>query len=426
MRAQNNELQSVHTAIQLATDSLYKSLVEIRRDIHLHPELSGEEKRTSEFIYQYLTELGLEVKRGIGGYSVIGILQGAQPGKKIAWRADIDAIPVHNHGAGEAAAKKEEMGHNCGHDVHTTIGLGIANVLTKQKDQIKGTIYFIFQPSEENYKGAKMMIDDGLFNVISPEEIYAAHISPMPAGLIASKPGYLFADYKQINMTFKATEENDEIAGFVKKKVAELQNVEPDSKFWDNRNLMDPNIGIGNPNTIFKDFVTAQKQFKVEENDGELKIIGFISASNEERINAIPDQLKATLKESKYGHLLKDVYYYSKMIGYSTERGNIDNDEHLTLQTINTVANIYGPASAIQLYGIIPDGRGDDFSYFQQQVPGTYFLMGGSNFEKGIIAMPHSPNFSVDESCIKSGVKYFASMLVEQVNKTEESVSIKD
>lgn len=415
--AQNgNETTALHQSIQQRTAQIYDSLLSIRRDLHQHPELGGEEKRTSEFIQQYLLELGMEVKAGIGGYGVLGILQGKEAGKKIAWRADIDALAWDTPERGAFASIKEGVRHICGHDVHTTIALGMANVLASQREHIRGTVYFIFQPSEENYQGAKAMLANGLLDMIAPDEIYAAHISPMPAGMVASKPDYLFADYKQLNITYSDSPQSDSVAAFTQSLVTKLQNVAPDSKFWDTRNLMDPQIGIGNPNTIFKEFVTVNQDFKVQQREGKLTITGFLSASNQQTMDAIPQLLRQQIEQSKYADQLINISFYSDMIGYSPERGNIQNDEDLTPQAISTMSSIYGGASAIPLYGVIPDGRGDDFAYFQEEIPGTYFLLGGSNFEKGIIAMPHTPNFGVDESCIKSGVNYFSSLIMERVN----------
>ena len=132
------------------SNQIFDELVAIRNDLHDHPELAGEEKRTSKIVEDYLLDLGLEVKTGIGGYGVVGILNSTKQGKKIAWRADMDAAL---HVFDNKLNHKPQVAHICGHDVHTSIGLGIANVLSKCKDDIEGTVYFIFQPSEESFQG---------------------------------------------------------------------------------------------------------------------------------------------------------------------------------------------------------------------------------------------------------------------------------
>ncbi len=169
---------SIHNSIQARTDVIFDSLVEIRRDFHEYPEVSEKEEMTSKKIEDYLLSLGLEVKTNIGGYGVVGILKGAKEGKRVAWRADIDAISTDFPDVVDFESKIEGVRHICGHDVHTIIGLGIANVLASLKENLEGTVYFVFQPAEEINKGAKRMVANGLFELINPDEIYGlAHVS---------------------------------------------------------------------------------------------------------------------------------------------------------------------------------------------------------------------------------------------------------
>ncbi|WP_020532635.1 M20 metallopeptidase family protein [Flexithrix dorotheae] len=400
------------------SDSLYRELIDVRNYLHNNPEPSGKEKITSSFIENYLLDLGLEVRTNIGGYGIVGILNGEKEGKKIAWRADIDAIPTtHSHEENESHSAHQEALHHCGHDVHTTIGLGIANILTHHKSKIKGTVYFIFQPSEENFNGAKAMIADGLFESIQPDEIYAAHVSPMPVGLIATKGHYLFADYKQINLTFKKNTHKDELIKYSQDLISDLQNVEPEGNFWKMESLMRPDIGIGSPKTIFKDFITVQEKFEVSEKGNRITVSGYVSASNAKLMNNIPHQLYEQIKSSRFAKRLKKVEFKSDKFVYSKQRGNVNNDVTLANKSIETLSAIKNPSvTTIPLYGVMPDGRGDDFAYFQEKIPGVYFFIGGSNFEKGIISMPHAPNFAIDETIIRVGVEAFSSLLLQRVN----------
>ncbi|PCJ82510.1 MAG: metal-dependent hydrolase [Bacteroidetes bacterium] len=399
---------SIHEAVQLRTNEIFDSLVEIRRDFHINPEVSGQEKRTSEKIAKYLLSLGLEVKVGIGGYGVVGILNSGKKGRRIAWRADIDAMPSDIPDVVDFQSKNEGVRHICGHDVNTTIALGIANVMASQKEHFTGIAYFIFQPSEENYTGAKAMIDDGLFDIINPEEIYGAHIAPMPTTMISTKPEWMFADYKIIKVSFKNSDENEAIIAFTKELISGLQNIEPDSKFWDPNSLLDTNIGLGSPNTIFTNYVTVHQHFNIEKTANEISISNYIGSSIMKKLNTFIPLLKQKFNESIYAKQLVD-------IAYTLERANLYNDISLTTKSLQSIAAIYGKENTILMYGEMPDGRGDDFAYFQEHVPGVYFYLGGSNFEKGVISMPHAPNFAVDENCIKTGVSYFSSMLIERL-----------
>ncbi|WP_137403424.1 amidohydrolase [Echinicola rosea] len=408
---------TIHQSIQHRTDVIFDSLVRLRRDFHRHPELSGEEGRTAAVITNYLKELGLEVYKGIGGHGVVGVLRGDGTGKKIAWRADMDALSMEVNDDQLFSSIHNDIHHFCGHDVHMTIALGIANNLVHHKEDIKGTVFFIFQPSEENYQGAKAMINDGLLDLIDPDEIYGTHISPMPVGLVASKPGFLFADYKKITITFREPAQETGLEAYTKELFVDLQNRKDESSFWDTRNLMDPEIGIGNPKTIFHDYITVRSDFEVIHKDGDIQVTSMVSASSKAIMDSIPIKLRDKINESSYKALLKHIKFAEKGLLYSTQRANIQNDPTLAKNAIRTMSEIYGDDHAIPLYGVIPDGRGDDFAYFQDKIPGVYFLLGGSNFKKGIIAMPHSLGFRVDEGSIKAGVNYFSTLLLEQTNK---------
>lgn len=401
---------SIHKKVQQRTDQIFDSLVKIRRDFHIHPELAEQEIRTSEKIAEYLLRLGLEVRKNVGGYGVVGILKTNKKGKNIAWRTDIDALSSDSPDIVDFQSQTEGVRHICGHDVHTTIALGIADILVSQKEQLTGTVYFIFQPSEENLKGAKAMMNDGLFDIINPDEIYALHLTPMPTGMMGARPNWLFAGYKSIKISFKNSNENDSLVTYTKKLIANLQNIKPDSKFWDNKNLLDPNIGLANPNTIYKNFTTVNQDFKIEETKQQISISTFISSSNEKKMDSIIPALKQTISSSEYSKRLIDVVFNS-------EYPIIKNNKDLTAKTMTSLSEIYGNHSIMPIHGIIPDGRSDDFAYFQKRIPSVYFLLGGSNFEKGIISMPHSPNFAVDENCIKTGVNFFSSMIIERLKK---------
>lgn len=400
--------QLIHDLIQKQTDEIYDSLVNIRRDLHEHPELSEHEQRTSKLIEKYLLSLGLDVKTNIGGYGVVGILKGENTGKKIAWRADIDALKSDFPDVVDFKSKNEGVRHICGHDVHTTIGLGIAKVLSNQKQNIKGTVYFIFQPSEENFKGAKSMIDDGLFDIIKPDEIYGLHINPMPAGLIAAKSDEVYAYLKVLQIKFKKQGNNNDKIQFTKSILTELMNVKPDSRFWNYQNFGDPEIGLASQNGIYQNYLLVDQDFKVTENDSYISIETVLTGSNKNKLDLIPEQIKERILKSDFRDNLISTEY---TIEYPT----VINNPNLTEKALNLISVVYGKQSVAKFYGVIPNFN-DDFSFYQRKVPGVYFFLGGSNFQKGQISMPHTPNFAVDEECIRIGVKYFSSMIVERFN----------
>jgi len=179
--------EDVYEKIENKSHSIFAYLVDIRRDIHRNPELSGQEVRTANKIRKQLSKLGLEVKSNIGGHGVLGILRGKAPGPIVAWRADIDAYKDSSPDPVEFASRIKGVRHVCGHDVHTTIGLGIAETLKSVENEMSGTVMFIFQPAEETATGAKRMLEDGVFSELMPEAIFALHVCPIEEGFITSE-----------------------------------------------------------------------------------------------------------------------------------------------------------------------------------------------------------------------------------------------
>jgi metal-dependent amidase/aminoacylase/carboxypeptidase family protein len=398
----------INKSIQLETDKIYDKLIKIRRDFHQNPELAGKEKRTQEIIKQYLLDLGLEVKTDIYGYGVVGILKGDKKGRKIAWRAEMDAIPNDFPDKETFKSIVKDTQHGCGHDVHMAIALGIAEVLTKNKKDLKGTVYFIFQPEEETFIGAKKMIDNDLFSKIKLDEIYALHVTNLPVGKIAVKPNEMFAYQKRIRITLKDTVSKEEAKELTKKIYASLSRSQSGSKPWEIQNIADPKIGILNPNTIFKDYLIMDQNFASYSKNGELFLEADLYETNLSNLKNIIPKVKEVIETSVYKDQLQS-------ISFIQENPTIINNQKLTESAIKTIETIYGRESVAADYGQAPFFN-DDFTYFQQKIPSVYFFLGGSNIQKGIIAMNHAPDFYVDEECIRIGVKSFSSLLFERLN----------
>ncbi|GER59502.1 amidohydrolase [Patiriisocius marinus] len=412
--AQNTSTpEDIHQSVQTQTDLIFDELVKIRRDFHMHPEVSGEEKRTSAQIAAYLRDLGLEVKTGVGGYGVVGILDTGRPGKKIAWRADIDAMPSSEPDVVDFASKNEGVRHICGHDIHTTVGMGIANVLASQKEKLTGTIYFVFQPKEEINEGASAMIADGLFDLIQPDEIYGLHVSPYPVGTIATKAANVFNHFTVVEITYKASNNQDAIVDFTKSLMANAQTYGPDHKFWDPNSVFSLKLGVTHPNTIFKDYDALMHELNVKQTNDTLKMRILLNTSSKERLDAFLPMIKNKIETSAYAKDLLSVSY-NLMPGLPVMETPI-NDAALTKASLKSITNVYGPQSVISLYGVPPFQFSDDFAYFQKEVPGVYYFLGVSNMEKGIAGMPHTPNFEADEEAIRTGVNYFSSMIIERL-----------
>lgn len=399
----------VHESIQLETDRIFKKLVAIRRDFHENPELAGHEVRSQKIIKQYLLDLGLEVETDVYGHGVVGILKGGKKGKRIAWRSDMDALPNDFPDAVAFKSKIKGIQHGCGHDVHMAIALGIADVLAKNKESIKGTVYFIFQPEEETFVGAKSMVDSGLLSKINPDEIYGLHVSALPVGQIMVKPNEMFAYQKRIRIQLKNELSKDDAKGLMEKISSSLFRAPTGSKPWEIQNMVDPKIGLMNPNTIFKDYLFVDEHFSTRSKNNQFFLEAYLYETDQSHLTEIIPRVKKIIEDNGYKDQLLS-------LSFIQENPTVINDEKLTGIAIKTLDNIYGKNAVTPDYGQVPFFN-DDFAYFQQKTPGVYFLLGGSNFEKGIIAMNHAPNFQVDEESIRTGVKYFSSLIMERLNK---------
>ena len=392
--SQNKKEALTRELVSAETDRIYDKLVKIRRDIYANPELAGNEKRTQEIIKKYLLDLGIEVKTDTYGHSIIGILNREKKGKKIAWRAEMDALPNGQHG--------------CGHDVHMAIGLGIAEILAKNKESINGTVYFIFQPEEETFVGAKKMIEQGLFSIINPDEIYSLHVTALPVGQIMVKPNEMFAYQKRIRIKLKNELSKEEVKGLTRKMYSSLSRSQLNSKPSEIQHMSDPKIGLMNPNTIFKDYMIVDDKFNIYSEKDELFLETYLYETNQSNLQKIIPKIEQLIGEERYKDKLLS-------ISFIQENPTVVNDEKLTKSAIKTLNGIYGSNLVVPDYGQAPYFN-DDFAYFQQKVPGVYFFLGGSNIEKGIVAMNHTPNFNVDEESIKIGVRSFSSLIMERLN----------
>lgn len=177
----------------LAVDSLMPEIVEWRRHLHRHPELSFHEKETSAFIADKLAKFGIEVRKSGTGYGVLGILRGKRPGKTVVLRADMDALPIKEENKKDYVSQNEGVMHACGHDGHTSILLGVASYYSSRLEELEGELRFLFQPAEEVCPGgAQGMIAEGMLE--GADAVYGLHLwTPLPMGTVGSAPGPLMA-----------------------------------------------------------------------------------------------------------------------------------------------------------------------------------------------------------------------------------------
>jgi metal-dependent amidase/aminoacylase/carboxypeptidase family protein len=185
------QTSGIHQRIAAHVNANEAAWIEVRRDIHRHPELSGQEQRTAGIVGARLKALGLTVRTGVGGHGVVGVLTGGRPGPLVAYRADMDAVRSTLPDPAPFSSEVPGVRHICGHDAHVAIGLGLASALASVRKELPGRVMFIFQPAEERAMGARAMLDAGLFATEKPIAIFGVHASPLEVGTFTSKAGQM-------------------------------------------------------------------------------------------------------------------------------------------------------------------------------------------------------------------------------------------
>jgi len=335
---------------------------------------------------------------------IVCVLKGSKAGKRIAWRADMDAaqFEIGKH-------DNHDIAHVCGHDVNTTIGLGIAKTLSQNVKSLAGTVYFLFQPAEESQRGAKAMINDGLFDMIQADEIYAAHVGPMPTGVIFTSTGNLFSHSRYIDIEFTGTDDAEALSEMVNTMMASVTRVKSPDQFVNLLNTSDPKLGLGNPETIYKDYVLFGGRPNVNNSDNKLVLSAELFTAEHQDIERVMDKLEQKIKTSKFKDRFTSIQAFH-------EREGVNNNAELVRQTSKLIKGSYGDDAVQDNFGRVPFAS-EDFGHFQKTVPGVYFFIGAANAEIGNVAFPHMPNFEVDEMVIHHGVSRFSTLIEHRLQQ---------
>ena len=413
--ASENSLSSFPSSAATARDNefdrdvqaMFARLVETRRDLHMHPELPNQEVRTSRIVAERLRALGLEVKTGVARHGVIGLLKGSRPGGVVAVRADMDALPITETRNVPYKSQNPGVMHACGHDVHTTVALGLAELLSKHRDKISGTVKFIFQPAEEMASdapewGAKLMIRENALQDPRPSAIFGLHTS---AALEAGKVGYsenavtaaadTFAIKIRGRMSHGAYPQLGADAIVVASAaVMQLQTIR--SRRTD---TMEPLVlTIGSFHGGNRENIIAE----------EVELKGTVRTYSEAMQEQVIQQMHQTLKGVTESFGANYVLDYKK--GYPPTI----NNAALVRRMLPTMKRINGEAGVL---ASPPSMGGEDFSYFAKEVPGFFYWLGVANRERGITAGNHTPDFDADEKCLATGVKTMAALVIDYLEQ---------
>ncbi len=414
--------QSVDPAVLASLEPKFSAvqpkMVAWRRDIHEHPELSTQETRTAKLVADHLKKLGLEVRTGVGGTGVVGLLKGGQPGKVVALRADMDALPVAEQSGLPFASKARQLNmgaespvmHACGHDGHTAMLMGVAEVLAGMRDQIRGSVKFIFQPAEEGRSrrddigkpvGAKAMVDAGALDNPRPDAAFAVHIIPnLPSGMIGYRSGPLFAssDVVHIAVTGKQTH-----GGFP----------------W---NGVDPIVASAQVITALQTVVSRQLNITKEP---AVVSIGQINGGNRDNIIPASVEMAGTLRtfdEAMRADARKRIVQAAESAAAANgATAKVTFEPFGNAVTINDAALTQ---SMIPVLTKVTNGNAkeaskfmasEDFSEFANAVPGMYVVLGAPPEGKtpATAAPNHSPFFDFDEKTMPVGAKALAAMALD-------------
>ena len=407
--------QSPDPELMASADALEDQVIEWRRDIHEHPELSNNEFETAKKIADHLKSLGIEVKTGVAITGVVGILKGDNPGKTVALRADIDALPVTERNdlsfKSEVTANflGQETGvmHACGHDTHVAILMGVAEILAQHKDKIHGTVKFIFQPAEEGPPpgeegGAKLMIKEGVLKNPDVDAIFGLHInSSTPVGTIRYKPGGTMAAVERfvINVQGKQTHGSAPWSGvdpiYISAKIID--------GFQSIISRESPLVKEAAVITVGK--ITSGVRFNIIPESAEL--IGTVRTLDPE----MKELIIRRMTEMTEG--LAKAYGGSATIEFQNNTAITYNDLDLTAQMLPTLQKVAGEGK-VEL--VKATTGGEDFSYFQEEVPGFYFFLGGMTPGNKEAFPHHTPDFQIDEDGLVLGVKAMTQLTIDYLN----------
>ena len=391
------KINNLKSAIEKISNEIFDDVVSFRKWIHKHPELSFQEKKTSEFICSILKKNDIRFTKNIGGYGIVAVIEGKKSSSRvIGFRADMDALPIIEENDIDYKSVNHGIMHACGHDVHSSILLGVAIIVNKLKENLIGTIKFIFQPAEEKLPGgASLMIEAGVLKNPHVEKMLALHVFPeMEVGNVGFKSGQYMAacDDMKIEIIGRGGH-----AALINKTI--------------------------NPITVASELIINTKQKVENRKNSSPYVLEFgdfraFGASNvipekalvEGTLRTMDEDFRQEVHEILKSEAIKIENKYKAKCNFNIIKGYpcLFNNEKVTEKCINLSRDILDENSIHELPIRMAS---EDFSFFSQKCPSTFFRLGVANSEKGIIHSVHTSKFNVDHNSIKIGLNlmsYFA------------------
>jgi amidohydrolase len=393
--------------IRAAADALTPRLVETRRDLHRHPELGNRETRTQGLIAERLRALGLEVRTPVARTGVVGILRGGRKGPVAGLRADLDALPIQERNDVPYRSEVPGVKHACGHDAHTTIALGVAEVLAGLKARLPGTVVFLFQPAEEGPPegeegGAPLMIKEGALDDPKIGALYGLHMDPLlDVGRIGWAAGPIWASSDRFAITVAGKRSHGayphtglDPVPVAAEIVAALQTI------------ASRQIDAQKPKVLTVGTIHGGNRFNILAEDVTME--GTIRALEE----AVRADLKTRMERTVRG--VAAAHGTTAALRFVGEGNPVTmNDATLTRAALPALKRVFGDAGVIE---VAPQMGAEDFAHFARRVPAAYFKLGVRNEAKGITAMIHTEDFDLDEAVLPLGVRGLAEALWDHLS----------
>lgn len=408
--------QDPRASLEMATARIVPRIIEIRHDIHQNPELSNREFRTAELVAAHLRSLGMEVRTGIAHTGVVGVLKGNRAGPVVAVRADMDALPVTEdtpypfRSTVRTTYNGQEVGvmHACGHDIHTAVMLGVASVLSSVRDQVSGTVMFIFQPAEEGAPsgeegGAQLMLKEGLFQTLRPSAVFGLHSTPdIPAGKVgyALGPTTASSDSFIVTLTGKSAH-----AAFPHMSVDPV--VMAAQAVLALQTIRSRNLSPLEPSVI----TVAQIHGGVRDNiiPEDVRLEGTVRLFSPQARDEVERRMRQVLEG------VAQAAGGASKLEYRRGYPPLVNDIALVERTVPTMERALGKDNVLRVQPIM---AAEDFAYFAREVPAFFFSLG--TVKPGTTSgNNHTPTFMADDGAIPIGIRVMVNVVLDHLRRAE-------
>src|SRR5687767_1017065 len=404
------QAQDRDARVAAAVERIAPRMIDVRHDLHQHPELSNREVRTAGIVAQHLRELGLDVRTGIAHTGVVGILRGGRPGPIVAVRADMDALPVteETNFPFRSTVRSEYLGrevgvaHACGHDIHTSVQMGVAAVLAGMREDLPGTVLFVFQPAEEGAPpgeegGAKLMLEEGVFNEVRPTAIFGLHTYPqLEVGTVGYVHGPAMAASDRFTITIRGRQAHgasphlsiDPVV-MASQAVLALQTIRS------------RNLSPFEPSVLTVGLISGGERFNIIPDS--VRMMGTVRTFDP----AVQDEVERRMREILDGVTRAGGGSYT--MEYQRTTPVTVNNIPLIERSTPTMIRLMGATNVVRTQ---PTTGAEDFAYFANVVPGFYYWLGTTR--PGTTSTGwHTPTFTADDGAIPVGIRVMSGLILD-------------